>query len=64
MTRPDLPVAACPTAEDHSGVEASPLVGFGESGIAWSEIRKARDQSVHLLRTNLKATNLEGTRPL
>lgn len=33
MTRPDLPVAACPTAEDHSEVEeASPFVGFGERG--------------------------------
>lgn len=36
MTRPDLPVAACPTAEDHSVPDASPLVWFGEPWV-WCE---------------------------
>lgn len=32
MTRPDLPVAACPTAEDHSVEGASPSEGSGGGG--------------------------------
>jgi hypothetical protein len=53
MTRPDLPVVAWPTAEDHSAVAASPFGGLevvrGNADVESNKMRK--DKSAFRIRS-------------